>query len=129
MTQSVSFVGLGYVSIYVEDLANAVTFYDSVFGEHAYQEGENTFGWKIGTTWLTMFGAASGSAKSGNPRGIEFAVQVATAGEVDALYERLIALGAVVCMSPQDTRMYEDMRFACVDDPFGVRIDVYCPSP
>jgi hypothetical protein len=23
--------------------------------------------------------------------------------------------------------MYEPMRFACVDDPFGVRIDVYCP--
>jgi hypothetical protein len=23
--------------------------------------------------------------------------------------------------------MYEDMRFSCVDDPFGVRIDIYCP--
>ncbi len=23
--------------------------------------------------------------------------------------------------------MYEPMRFACVDDPFGVRVDIYCP--
>ncbi len=30
-------------------------------------------------------------------------------------------------MSPADTKMYEPMRFACVDDPFGVRIDVYFP--
>jgi hypothetical protein len=26
---------------------------------------------------------------------------------------------------PEDTEMYEPMRFCCVDDPFGVRIDVY----
>ncbi len=31
-------------------------------------------------------------------------------------------------MPPDDTKIYEPMRFACVDDPFGVRIDVYCPS-
>jgi hypothetical protein len=23
--------------------------------------------------------------------------------------------------------MYEPMRYAYVDDPFGVRIDIYCP--
>ena len=28
---------------------------------------------------------------------------------------------------PTDTKMYEPMRFACVDDPFGVRVDIYCP--
>jgi hypothetical protein len=27
----------------------------------------------------------------------------------------------------EDTTMYEKMRFAAVDDPFGVRIDIYYP--
>ena len=30
-------------------------------------------------------------------------------------------------MEPEDTCMYEPMRFCCVDDPVGIRIDVYCP--
>ena len=30
------------------------------------------------------------------------------------------------CWTPEDTEMYEPMRFSCVDDPFGVRINVYC---
>jgi hypothetical protein len=46
---------------------------------------------------------------------------------VDVLYRRLLDLGSVVCREPEDTWMYEPMRFACVDDPFGVRIDIYCP--
>jgi hypothetical protein len=37
-----------------------------------------------------------------------------------------MAAGARPCMAPRDTSMYEPMRFGCVDDPFGVRIDVYC---
>jgi hypothetical protein len=29
-------------------------------------------------------------------------------------------------MAPKDTRMYEAMRFCAVDDPVGIRIDVFC---
>ena len=43
------------------------------------------------------------------------------------MYRRLLDLGSVVCREPEDTWMYEPMRFACVGDPFGVRIDIYCP--
>ena len=43
------------------------------------------------------------------------------------MYRRLLDLGSVVCREPEDTWMYEPMRFACVNDPFGVRIYIYCP--
>jgi uncharacterized glyoxalase superfamily protein PhnB len=64
----------------------------------------------------------------GNPRNTEFAIQLATPDEVDRLYGALITAGATFCRAPSDTRMYEPMRYCCVDDPFGVRIDVYCPA-
>jgi uncharacterized glyoxalase superfamily protein PhnB len=62
-----------------------------------------------------------------NPRNTEFAIQVAAVEEVDRLHHALIAAGAKEYMAPADTRMYKPMRFACSDDPFGVRIDIYCP--
>ena len=63
----------------------------------------------------------------GNPRNAEFAIQVETPEQVDVLYEKLIAAGAKDCLKPEDTEMYDKMRFSCVDDPFGIRIDVICP--
>ena len=46
---------------------------------------------------------------------------------MDVPHQLLINPGAKSCWAPEDTSMYEEMRFSCVDDPFGVRIDVYCP--
>ena len=40
----------------------------------------------------------------------------------------MVERGAKTLMKPQDTWMYEKMRYCCVDDPFGVRLDVYCPA-
>ena len=57
----------------------------------------------------------------------EFAVQVSTSPEVDVLHKKLLSAGATEVMPPHDTTMYEPMRFSCVDEVFGVRIDVYCP--
>ncbi|MFN8444726.1 MAG: hypothetical protein U0175_28330 [Caldilineaceae bacterium] len=39
---------------------------------------------------------------------------MATAEEVDRLYQEMIEAGAQSYMAPADTRMYEAMRFACV---------------
>jgi uncharacterized glyoxalase superfamily protein PhnB len=119
--------GLAYVSLYIEDLEAAVEFYSRVFGPPAYTEDTPVRGWRIGDTWLTLFPASAGSAGAGNPRGVEFAIRLASPEEVDSLYIALIDAGAKPCMKPRDTKMYEPMRFGCVDDPFGVRIDVYCP--
>jgi hypothetical protein len=61
-----------------------------------------------------------------NPRNAEFAIEVSEPKEVDLLYDAMLAAGAANCMAPKDTRMYEAMRFCAVDDPVGIRIDVFC---
>jgi hypothetical protein len=76
---------------------------------------------------LSLFPSQLGIHPNSNPRNAEFAIQVAAPGEVDALHAALIQAGAEDCWTPEDTAMYEPMRFACVDDPFGVRIDIFCP--
>jgi hypothetical protein len=48
---------------------------------------------------------------------------------VDALHALLLEWGSRTVMAPRDTWMYERLRYACVDDPFGLRLDVYCPIP
>ena len=74
-----------------------------------------------------MFPGKAGHFPENNPRNAEFAIQVATPAEVDILHRVLIEAGSQQCMPPQDTTMYEFMCYCCVDDPFGVRIDVSCP--
>ncbi|MEZ4589900.1 MAG: VOC family protein [Chloroflexota bacterium] len=120
-------VDLNFVSLYFVDLAQAVAFYTGIFGEpdQIYQEGPH-YGWQLGATWLTLFESKIGTAVSRNPHNTEFAIQVAEMGEVDRLYNALIAAGCKPIHTPEDTEMYVPMRFCCVDDPFGVRIDVYC---
>jgi catechol 2,3-dioxygenase-like lactoylglutathione lyase family enzyme len=121
-------VTLNYVSLYVQDLAEAVAFYARVFGPPEYVETEDqVYGWRLGATWLTLFPSSAGTAPGSNPRNTEFAIQVSAPEEVDRLHQALLAAGAGNCRSPRDTRMYEPMRFGCVDDPCGVRIDIYCP--
>ena len=122
-------VDLNYVSLYVNDIQNAIAFYSQVFGApESVDERRMIFGWRMGATWLTVLPSPAGIQPASNPCNTEFAVQVSAVDEVDRLYQALIQAGAKVCMPPQDTAMYEPMRFSCVDDPFGVRIDIYCPG-
>jgi catechol 2,3-dioxygenase-like lactoylglutathione lyase family enzyme len=119
-------VGLHYMSLYMYDLDAAIAFYSAVFGppESVDPEGLN-YGWRMGSTWLTLLPSSIGNAPESNVTNAEFAIQVASPEEVDRLYQELVAAGAQEFMAPAATRMYEPMRFACVEDPFGVRIDVY----
>ena len=125
-TLSFRVVDLNYVSLYMEDLDGGVEFYSKLFGPPVYGEGR-VYGWSMGATWLTLFPSDAGNCAGSNPRNTEYAVQVERPGQVDVLYRRLLDLGSEVCREPEDTWMFEPMRFACVDDPFGVRIDIYCP--
>jgi hypothetical protein len=115
---------LNYVSLYLEKLDEGVKFYSEIFGPPIYKEG-GLYGWKMGATWLTLLPSSAGTCKGKNPRNTEYAIQVEKPEHVDLLYNKLIEKGSIACMKPQNTWMYEPMRFACVDDPFGVRIDVY----
>lgn len=84
------------------------------------------YGWRMGSTWLTLFPSKTGTKAGSNPQNTECAIQVSAPAEVDALYETLVAAGGNKSWEPADTNMYEDMRFAYIDDPFGVRIDICC---
>jgi len=128
MAGTFEIVSLNYVSIYVRDVSEALAFYSEVFGPPTYREDDGRInGFKMGDTWLTVFSSDQGTEPGKNPRNAEFAIQVATTGQVDNLHAALVAAGAVDIWKPEDTTMYEPMRFAAVDDPFGVRIDIYCP--
>lgn len=123
-------VGLNYVTLYFDDLEAAVAFYSDVLGPpDEVVEQPVIWGWKMGSTWLTLFPSSIGIEPGANPRNTEFAIQVETKDQVDALYQRFLDAGATNCDAPSDTEMYDPMRFSCVDDPFGVRIDIYCPLP
>jgi len=126
-TKPFKVVDLNFVSLYFLNLAEAVAFYAKVLGspDWEYEEGPH-FGWELGATWLTLFESKIGTVKGSNPRNAEFAIQLAEPSEVDRMYEAFLAAGAKACMKPEDTEMYVPMRFACVDDPFDVRIDMYC---
>jgi catechol 2,3-dioxygenase-like lactoylglutathione lyase family enzyme len=120
-------VDLNYVTLYIADLARGIEFYRRVFGPpESVDARAGNHGWRMGSTWLTLFPASGGTAPGESPRNAEFAVQVAEPAHVDLLHAALIGAGAAEHTAPLDTSMYEPMRFSCVDDPFGTRIDVYC---
>ena len=120
-------VDLNFVSLYFVDLVKAVDFYTALFGppDQVYEAGPH-YGWELGATWLTLFESKDGTAVHSNPHNTEYAIQVAEPGEVDRLFAALVAANCQPLHTPEDTEMYVPMRFCCVDDPFGVRIDVYC---
>lgn len=120
-------VDLNFVSLYFLNLEKAVAFYTKILGPPDwFYEGGPHYGWELGATWLTLFESKMGTVQKSNPRNVEFAIQLAEPSEVDRIYEAFLAAGAKECMKPEDTEMYVPMRFACVDDPFDVRIDMYC---
>jgi catechol 2,3-dioxygenase-like lactoylglutathione lyase family enzyme len=128
MPTTYTFKGLRYPSFYIRDYEKAIAFYTTVFGP-PQNDDPRIKGWFIGDSWLTLFPAGDlGHDPDANPRNAEFAIEVTEPGDVDRLYEAMLAAGAVDCMAPEDTRMYEQMRFCAVDDPVGIRIDVFCPA-
>ena len=124
----VPITGVAYPTFYVADLAAARAHWERLLGPVEYEDGA-LCGLRLGDGWLTLVDARHGPHPGGGPRNTELALRVASAADVDALHARLLALGATTVIAPADTRMYEPMRYACVDDPFGVRLGIYFPRP
>jgi len=126
MAGGLTIVDMNYFTVYVNDFEAAVAFYSKAFGEPEYSEDrDRILGWKMGATYLTVMTADPDR----NPCNAEFAIQVARPEEVDLLHRTLVEAGATGFWDARDTVMYQPMRYAVVDDPFGVRIDIYCPLP
>ncbi len=120
--------GLRFPSFYIEDYDRAVEFYSKVFGSPDTDQPEIK-GWKLGDTWLTLFPSKAGASPGENPRNAEFAIEVSSPDEVDHLRKLMLDAGASGGWEPQDTEMYVPMRFAFVEDPVGIRVDIYCLLP
>ena len=68
-------VGLNYVSLYIKDFEKAIEYYKKILGSPQYVE-EKTFGWPMGSTWLTLFPSKYGTSENSNPCNTEFAIQM-----------------------------------------------------
>src|SRR5262245_17071325 len=80
-------VGLSYVSLYVKDFSEAIAFYSQIFGPpESVDENGKIYGWRMGSTWLTLFPSSAGTARDSNPRNTEYAIQVASVEDVERLH-------------------------------------------
>jgi predicted enzyme related to lactoylglutathione lyase len=120
-------LGVAYPSLYVRDLEAATAFYESLLGPVEYRE-KGLVGIRVGDTWLTLFDAHVMGRDAEGPRNTEFALRLGSPEDVDEMCRRFVAAGAKVVMPPADTRMYDAMRYACVDDPHGLRVGLYHPT-
>ncbi len=117
--QQFAFESVNSVALFYEDFHPAINYYSAVLGSPNYQEGEYTFGWRIGSGWLTIM-----KGKEGNPRNVEISFIMRTPDEADLLQQAFIEAGGEG-QEPTDTLMYEPVHICPVTDPFGVGIMVY----
>ena len=114
-----SMTRIGGMSLSIEDYEAGVAFYTQVLGPPAYVEGDDTHGWPIGTSWLTLFRAQKGRVDN-----VELQIEVASTDEVDRMIAALIEAGATAGLAPQDVLCYEPIRMGYVTDPFGTCLSV-----
>jgi len=120
--QRFRFAGLHGLTLYFSDYAAAVAYYHQVLGAPAYMEGENTRGWQIGDTWLTLL-----KGNTGNPQNVEVMLVMQTPSEVERLKDAFVEAGGTGD-APSNQLMYEPVRSCSVRDPFGTNILIICPQ-
>jgi len=116
------FHGLQGLTLFFEDYAAAIDYYQCVLGSPAYVEGKYTHGWQIGDTWLTLL-----KGQDGNPQNVEVMIVMQIPSEVDRLQAAFIEAGGVGD-APGEQLMYTPVYCCSVRDPFGTNILIYCPS-
>jgi len=107
------FSGLFGVALFFQPYDEAVAFYTRLLGPPAYVEGDNTRGWRIADSWLTLF-----PAREGNPSNAEITLLVDSPADVDRLRQAFVEAGGTG-EEPFDDLMYEPLRLCPVADPFG----------
>lgn len=116
-----NFAGLYGAVLYFGDYAEAIGYYQRVLGPPAYIEGENTHGWRIGNTWLTLL-----KGHTGSPQNVELTFVMNSPGEAERLQNAFIQAGGEG-EPPSDQLMYEPVRYCPVIDPFGTHILIIYP--
>jgi hypothetical protein len=108
-----AFSGIFGIALFFEAYEEAVAFYGRVFGPPAYVEGDNTHGWLVGDSWLTLF-----PARTGNPSNAEVTLIMDSPAEANRLQRTFVEAGGTG-EEPFDDLMYEPLRLCPANDPFG----------
>jgi uncharacterized glyoxalase superfamily protein PhnB len=116
------FAGIRGACLYLREYEAAIEFYSNVLGPPNYIENEETHGWKLGNTWLTLFPGSEAS-----PGNISVEIQMKSAEEADRLQATFIEAGARGA-SPSDEFRYDPIRFCPVTDPFGTELLIFSLS-
>jgi hypothetical protein len=116
-----AYTGLHGLTLYFSDYPAAVAYYQRVLGPPAYVEGDDTHGWQIGQTWLTLL-----KGIAGNPTNLEIMIVMQTPIEAERLQAAFIDAGGWGD-APSDQLMYEPVRSCPVKDPFGTHILITSP--
>jgi hypothetical protein len=85
-----AFVGLHGLTLYFANYREAVAYYQDVLGPPAYAEGDDTRGWRIGDTWLTLL-----QGKSGTPQNVEAMIVMQTPAEAERLQAAFVEAGGL----------------------------------
>jgi len=117
----------------------AIDFYTKAFGaieefRHPADDGKRLLHARLningGIVMLSdefpEHGGSAAPAKD-KPTSVAISMAFATAGDVDAMFNRAVAAGADSRMQPAD--MFWGDRFAMLDDPFGHRWMLAAPLP
>jgi hypothetical protein len=104
------------LTLFFAEYEEAAAFYSKVLGSPQYVEGENTKGWELGRTWLTLLRAVDG-----NPRNAEIQLTMANEEEADELQAAFTEAGGIG-EEPAEVLMYEPVRIYPISDPFGTDI-------
>lgn len=117
--QKFKYKGILGVTLFFEAYETAVAYYTAVLGSPAYVEKDDTKGWQLGNTWLTLL-----KGGSGYPQNVEVSIITQTVSEAEKLQAAFIAAGGKG-PAPSDQLMYQPVRSCPVSDPFGTQILIY----
>ena len=111
----------GGPTLWFADYDEAVAYYTEVLGPPNYMENDSTRGWRIGSSWLTLFAGGDG-----HPENVEIGLEMENPEEVDRLARAFVDAGGTGT-DPNDDPMYDPVHSCFVTDPFGTQILVFAP--
>jgi lactoylglutathione lyase len=131
-------VSLGYVILYVKDVAKALAFYETAFGlTQRFFQDDNGQAYGELETGATRLGFASLKLAKANlpqppittsPTGAPLAAEIAlVTSDVDALYARAVTAGAIAYAKPAAKPWGQIVGY--VRDPDGHLVEICSPLP
>ncbi len=131
-------LGIHHVDLAVRDVEKSLAFYLELLGPFglveesrymSYRGTEEVVYLRFGFQFLGLRPADGGEYRYHDVGLEHIAFYVGTRAEVDAAYERALAMGARVHFPPEQDRDLPDFYEFFVFDPDGMRVEVACIQP